>query len=202
MFKDVYYSQAFEKFVRQGDNAIEPMAKRLSLSEPIGSFVVDLGCGIGNNSFYLAKKGFIVLGIDSDPDALKYAKRVGDYLGNDYGASFMVGFAQDLGLPNASVDVVLCTNLLNVLEDETGVLSETSRVLREGSRLYLSNPQYGKWAAENKSLAVRISNALIGNDGYFDHFREYGLKPYNSCFASWDKENNLIKYSGVLRKSA
>jgi len=36
--------------------------------------ILDLGCGMGRNSIYLAKEGFHVIGIDTSKSALKHAK--------------------------------------------------------------------------------------------------------------------------------
>lgn len=37
--------------------------------------VITLGCGVGRETIYLAKKGFDVLGLDFSPTAIKHARR-------------------------------------------------------------------------------------------------------------------------------
>lgn len=37
--------------------------------------VLDLGCGAGNNSYFFAREGFSVTGIDASPTAIEYVKK-------------------------------------------------------------------------------------------------------------------------------
>jgi len=51
------------------------VAEALSFFKECGvRTILDLGCGMGRNSIYLAKEGFHVIGIDTSASALKYAK--------------------------------------------------------------------------------------------------------------------------------
>lgn len=50
---------------------------------------IDLGCGVGNEAIYLAKKGFEVTGVDFSPTAIRMARRNAEAAGVD------VNFIQD-----------------------------------------------------------------------------------------------------------
>jgi len=67
---------------------------------------LDLGCGAGSKSIYLAKKGFKVIGIDISETAIKYAKESAKKA--KVKASFIVADATDLSfLKDKKFDFVL-----------------------------------------------------------------------------------------------
>jgi SAM-dependent methyltransferase len=96
--------------------------------------IVDVGCGTGRYSAFLAERGFSAMGIDSSDAMLEVARSRGS------GAAFEVG---DLFTwrPAAPVDGVLCRGVLNdVIEDEDRQLALDSlfSMLRAGGLLVLS----------------------------------------------------------------
>jgi SAM-dependent methyltransferase len=57
------------------------LAEIATLLEP--GTALDLGCGQGRNSFWLASRGFTVTGLDLSPVAIEQAREVADELGVD-----------------------------------------------------------------------------------------------------------------------
>ncbi len=100
-----------------------------------GATVVELGCGTGLNTGWLAERAGSVLALDfSDGMLAKARERV---------AGANVTFARHdvrerLPLPDASVDVVVETLVLEHVEALAPVFAEAARVLKPGGRLYLS----------------------------------------------------------------
>jgi SAM-dependent methyltransferase len=100
--------------------------------------VLDLGCGTGRNSNYLAEKGNSVIGIEISKTAINLAKA----RALDIGVS--VDYRQgDIGQPyeieDSSVDIILDVTSSNSL-DENGrsvYLSECSRVLKTGGYMFV-----------------------------------------------------------------
>lgn len=101
--------------------------------------VLDLGGGTGGQAVRLAEAGHEVTVVDPSPDALAALSRraadagVGDRLRG------VQGDAENLAdlLPAASVDLVLCHGVLEVVDDPVDALAAIRRVLRPGGRLSL-----------------------------------------------------------------
>lgn len=79
-----------------------------------GAAVLDAGCGSGRYAVELARRGFVVHGVDLSPDLIEVARQAG---GQSTGrVTFAVG---DIArLPGARYDAILCRGVLNdVLEN-------------------------------------------------------------------------------------
>jgi SAM-dependent methyltransferase len=111
--------------------ADEPLvAEFLRGREP--GVALDAACGTGRFAEFLANCGHRVIGVDSSPDMLAYARRrVRD-------GEFHVGELDRLPLPDDSVDVIVCALALEHVPLEP-VLAEFARVLRPGGDLVISD---------------------------------------------------------------
>lgn len=103
-----------------------------------GRDVVDVGCGGGVLVRGLAARGARVTGVEISEAQLAAA------LANDgqTGARYVVGVAQRLPLPDASVDVVVFMRSLHhvPMADMVSGLREAARVLRPGGAVYIAEP--------------------------------------------------------------
>jgi 2-polyprenyl-3-methyl-5-hydroxy-6-metoxy-1,4-benzoquinol methylase len=80
-----------------------------------GGRILDAGCGIGSHAIELARRGYIISGIDLSPQFIMEAqRRTGD---TPLPVTFDVGDILDLPAATAS-DAVLCRGVLNDLLDE------------------------------------------------------------------------------------
>jgi SAM-dependent methyltransferase len=103
-----------------------------------GRHVLDLGCGTGRNSNYLAEKGNTVIGIEISKTALELARTRATQMG--LSVDYRLG---DMGEPydikDESIDLVLDVTSSNSL-DEKGratYLKEVSRVLKPGGYFFV-----------------------------------------------------------------
>ena len=79
-----------------------------------GAEILDAGCGTGRYSRELARRGYIVHGVDLSPELIEVAKgAVGDRTG---GVSFTV--ADILAPPTARYAAILCRGVLNDIIDD------------------------------------------------------------------------------------
>lgn len=78
--------------------------------------VLDVGCGTGENSLYLASRGLSVLGIDAAPAAVERARSKAAERGLT--AEFSVADAFDLGALGRHFDTVLDSAFLHVWGDQ------------------------------------------------------------------------------------
>lgn len=88
--------------------------------------VADIGCGTGNVAEVLCPWAERVIGIDASPEMLRTAKSQFRRVPN---AEFREGGAEDLPLPDHSVDVVTCVLVLHHAASPQSCLREMVRVL-------------------------------------------------------------------------
>src|SRR5206468_301524 len=81
-----------------------------------GRVLIDLGCGPGAYTEALRARGAKVLAVDNDPEALS--------LGGAELAGAILADATALPVPDASIDGVVCSNLLEHTPDTEAVLRE------------------------------------------------------------------------------
>jgi ubiquinone/menaquinone biosynthesis C-methylase UbiE len=126
--------------------------------------ILEIGCGPGNNLWFLADEGYLCSGIDMSPNAIDFArKRLASFC---LEAELRVGDAVDLPWQDASFDIVLDRGGLtqNAYPEVRRILDEARRVLKPGGVFHaftmfgLEHPdkRFGKEVSRNT----------------FDHFTE------------------------------
>jgi SAM-dependent methyltransferase len=103
--------------------------------------IVDLGCGSGRHTVFLAQRGFDVLGVDNSPTALRMSRK---WLEEE---ELLAGLAQidirrPLPLYAASFDGLVSTQVIHHARLNTvrATAREISRILRPGGVLFVSVP--------------------------------------------------------------
>jgi SAM-dependent methyltransferase len=114
-----------------------------------GSVAVDVGCGEGTHAVNLTERfGFGVTGVDPVPRHVEVAREAA---GPD-GPTFVLGSAESLPIPDASVDLVWCRDVLVHVADLPRVYAEFRRVLRPGGRAMVYQ-MYGTDLLESREAA-------------------------------------------------
>lgn len=99
---------------------------------------VELGCGTGYISGWMARRGAKVTGIDVSPRQLATAKRLAKEHGTEI--TFIEGNAEVTGLPDASFDFAVSEYGAAIWCDPDIWIPEAYRILRPGGRLaFLGN---------------------------------------------------------------
>jgi 2-polyprenyl-6-hydroxyphenyl methylase/3-demethylubiquinone-9 3-methyltransferase len=118
--------------------------------------VLDVGCGGGFLSNYLAALGHHVTGIDASPDALAIARRY------DTTAlvSYRVANALELPFAAASFDAVCAMDFLEHVEDPDRVIAEAARVLKPSGMFFFHtfNRTFLSWLVVIKGVEWFVRN--------------------------------------------
>jgi 2-polyprenyl-6-hydroxyphenyl methylase/3-demethylubiquinone-9 3-methyltransferase len=99
-----------------------------------GLRVLDVGCGGGFLAEEFAALGCRVTGVDPSPASIGAAR--GHAARRGLRIDYRVGAGEELPVPDASISVVCCCDVLEHVSDVDRVISETARVLEPGG-LYL-----------------------------------------------------------------
>ena len=123
------------------------------LGDVRGKKVLDLGCGDGENTVILARRGARVLGMDISEDLIRVAQQRLAANGITSGVDFMVTSAHNISLDDESVDVVFGMAILHHLDLKLAA-REIRRILRKGGRAIFQEP------VRNSKVMSRIRDLI------------------------------------------
>lgn len=147
-----------------------------------GAVVLDLGCGSGRDAFVLSRlvgESGRVIGIDMTEAQLAVAQRHRETQTHRFGyakpnVEFRHGFIEDLaevGIADASVDLIVSNCVINLSPDKPRVLREAFRALKPGGELYFSDVFADRRIpADLRSDPVLLGECLSGAM-YWEDFR-------------------------------
>jgi ubiquinone/menaquinone biosynthesis C-methylase UbiE len=122
--------------------------------------ILDVGCGTGINLLEMARAlgpCRRLVGVDLSAGMVAVARRKAAAAGVT--ATFMVGDAEALELPDATFDVVVCNSAYHWFPDRARAIRELSRVLRPGGQLMLATlaaPGYEEWIGVVNAVWSRL----------------------------------------------
>lgn len=93
---------------------------------------LDVGCGAGTYSRWLADAGLRVIGVDYSPPALVKAKQR-----EPVRIAYCAADASRLPFPDSSVDGMLCFGVLQAVWDSEPFVLEAARVLKPGGEFWI-----------------------------------------------------------------
>jgi SAM-dependent methyltransferase len=137
-----------------------------------GMTVLDLGCGEGRHAFEAYRRGASVLAVDWGVSEVETTKRWLDAIAAageaPEGARFEVvrGDLTALPVPDASVDRVMASEVLEHIPDDVTAMAEIHRVLKPGGRMVMTVPRYGP-----ERICWALSDEYHANEG--GHIRIY-----------------------------
>jgi tocopherol O-methyltransferase len=141
------------------ENLIARLAERAAI--PRGGRVLDVGCGLGGSSLWLARRlGCSVRGITISPAQCAMASTRAREEGLAGRVSFAVADANRLELPAESFDAVWVIECSEHLTDKAAFLGSCARMLRPGGRLALC-----AWLANegggHAALVAEVCRAML-----------------------------------------
>jgi ubiquinone/menaquinone biosynthesis C-methylase UbiE len=139
----------------QADAAAVAEAERVleAASLQPGDTVLDVGAGLGLLTLAAHERigdGWVIA-VDPSVGALEELLRLAHDVGSN-GIMYLVGDAEILPLPDASVDAAILRSVLGHVADVSVAITELARVLRPGGRLSLCEPLTDDGAADLSAL--------------------------------------------------
>ena len=124
-----------EEQLKKNITALEEIFSRDEI--PKEGKLLELGCGAGNASIWLAEKGYEIHGIDISPTAIQWAKEKAD--NENITASFTEGSVLDLDYQDNTFDIVMDGHCFHCIigDDRNTFLEEAGRVLKPGGILMI-----------------------------------------------------------------
>jgi SAM-dependent methyltransferase len=102
---------------------------------PAGATVLDLGCGAGLDSLIAARTAGKVHGVDFSGEMLKRARSAASEVGAG-NVEFHEASAENLPLPDDSVDAALVNGIFNLNPARDSIFGELERVVRDGGQVF------------------------------------------------------------------
>ncbi len=151
-----------------------------------GRRVLDVASGEGYGAAMLAATAARVVGIDMDPGAVRHAR---DTYARAPNLQFVVGRGEALPVASQSVDVVVCFETIEHLEQQAEMLDELKRVLTPDGVLVISSPDRLAYSASTpganpfhlKELSLPELDALLR--ARFRTVRLWGQRPAVGTFS-------------------
>jgi SAM-dependent methyltransferase len=157
-----------------------------------GERVLDLGSGRGYWAGKAARSGAEVIAYDVKPDRVEEAKaRYPD-------VRFVLGSADETGLEDESIDVVLILSVLEHTVEPERVLAEIARVLRPGGRLALTTDTFDdeRWRPDRERHAARWDvRRFFGREEIIRLLEDNGLD------VTWSKAHFGFRFAPQLLRA-
>jgi SAM-dependent methyltransferase len=137
-----------------------------------GMTVLDLGCGEGRHAFEAYRRGAAVVAVDWGADEVATTRRWLDAIAAageappGAHAEVVRGDLTALPVPDASVDRVIASEVLEHIPDDGAAFAEIARVLKPGGRVAVTVPRYGP-----ERICWALSDEYHANEG--GHVRIY-----------------------------
>ena len=172
-----YYRERYRHLGHASGPATEPtfalrVNAALKLMSDTPQRVLDYGCNIGAAASIFADAGHQVIGLDISHSAIAVAQSRASR------AAFkVVDSERQIPLPDASVDVCFCSEVIEHLFAVPEFIEEVFRVLAPGGQFLLTTPYHG-WI---KNLIIICRNF----DSHFDpsggHIRFFSQRSLTAC---------------------
>lgn len=144
--------------------------------------VLDIACGEGYGSAGLLKAGAVsVVGVDISETTCRYAQQ-------KYGVDARQGNAENIPLPDNSVDTIVSFETIEHVPSPAKFLEECVRVLRPGGQLIISTP----------NTSVYVYGGAEHDNPY--HCSELTYQEFNSLLAKYFVSHQM--FSQDLKSSA
>ena len=126
------YEQWYSEEGRRADALEKALLWKLLKAFPDARTALEVGCGTGHFTRWMAEKGLDTVGLDASQPMLMEARRYD-------GSQYLLGDALHLPVADRSFDLVALITTLEFVPDPARALAEAARVARQGILLGVLN---------------------------------------------------------------
>ncbi|MCE5325134.1 MAG: methyltransferase domain-containing protein [Planctomycetaceae bacterium] len=156
-----------------------------------GEFVLDVGCGSGVISHFLANQGPAVLGIDANEAAIEFARSHGQ----GDGARFLCGLVDEAFALERPADKIYCLEVIEHLYAGQGrqMLDVFAGLLAPGGQVLLTTPNYASaWPAIERTMDLLHLAPPMREHQHVTHYTPRRLRKL--CTAAGFKVERLMTH--------
>ena len=202
-WEEVYKSQEWGKY--PPEELIRFVAQNYYDAIRNDTRILDVGCGTGAATWFIAREGFSTTGIDGSATAIAKAKK--RFKEEDLNGDFLVGDIEKINYPDDYFDAVTDTVAIqhNTYEKILEIVKETHRVLKPGGKLYSMMVQkgsygYGLGFELEKNTFDQVSEGPYAGKGII-HFTDANeIKDIFSIFEAIDIECSMRTFNNFKNK--
>jgi ubiquinone/menaquinone biosynthesis C-methylase UbiE len=139
----------------------------LSKSLKPNESVIDIGCGPGHITAVAACFAGRVVGIDGSPSMIELAQSRAKRAGISNIDFLTARFEHGVTLPITEADALVCSSILEYIDDQDAFFQAWSPIVRPGGTIFLSVPRGGSWYR----LLEKISFRLFRRPRYYENVK-------------------------------
>lgn len=181
-----------------------PESRKFAESLPPKARILDIGCGNGRNSFYLAEKGFTAVGIDFSARLITMARNKSGWRGKSESLQFIAAEVAAIPFRAGSFDAALFIATLHHIPTEKEriqSLLEIERCLKPGGRALVS-----VWAREQELYRkLAAGQEMLDSEAHTAGFESGDvLKPWKTGSKTYLRYYHFFKreeFEALLGKS-
>jgi len=165
-----------------------------------GETVVDIGCGAGFDTLQAAEQvgpSGRVIGVDMTEAMLAKTRSAAADLGLT-NIDTRLGYAEELPVADASVDVVISNGVINLTPDKAAVMKEVWRVLKPGGRFQIADIAVLKEVPQSAKDDINLWSSCIAGALLLDEWR-WLLDNLGFTDVRWGMEVDV--FSGSIHES-
>ena len=180
-----------QKEPRDSIKALVPLFKKEKVKK-----VLDLGCGTGRHTIFLAQQGFLTIGSDNSQSALDITQSIAKEAGIE-NILLLQNDMTSIPCPNEHFDAIVCYDVIQhgLLKDTKKSIDEMKRVLKKNGLIFVGavstkHYSYGTGKEIEQGTFVGMKDKL---DGHIPHhfFTESEIRNFFSDFDIIELKENI-----------